>query len=66
MGLFGAAHGWGRRGGAKRLSLTKMCHTYSTMMKLGTFIPYLTKIQKIYKSWNTPLNFYQKSANFAI
>ena len=28
-------------GGAKR---PKICHTYSTMMKLGTVIPYLKKI----------------------
>ena len=28
--------------------LPKTCHTYSTMMKLGTFITYLKKIQKKY------------------
>ena len=33
------------------------CHTYPTMMKLGTVIPYLNKIQKIYKSRDTPLEF---------
>ena len=26
--------------------LSKICHTYPTMMKLGTIIPYLKKIQK--------------------
>ena len=41
--------------GAKRLTpLFKICHTYpTTMMKLGTVIPYLKKIQKIYKSFDT-------------
>ena len=34
----------------------KICHTYLTMMKLGTVIPYLKKIQKIYKSRDTPLS----------
>ena len=29
--------------------LPKICHTYPTMMKLGTVIPYLKKIQKIYQ-----------------
>ena len=54
MGLFGAAHGWG---GAKRLPLPKVCHTYHTMMKYGTVIPYLKKTQKIYESRDTPLEF---------
>ena len=40
MGFFGAAHGWRGQG-------AKMCHTYPTMMKLGTVIPYLRKIKKI-------------------
>ena len=34
----------------------KICHTYPTMMKLGTIIPYL-KIQKINKSRDTILEF---------
>ena len=38
MSLFGAAHGWW---GAKRLPLPKISHTYPTMTKLGTAIPYL-------------------------
>ena len=54
MGIFGAAHGWG---GAKRSPLLKLCHTYRTMMKLGTVIPYLKKIQKIYESRDTPPEF---------
>ena len=45
MGIFGAAHGWG--GG----------HIYPTMMILGTVIPYLKKIQKIYESHDTPPEF---------
>ena len=43
--------GWGGRG-AKRL---KICHTYPSSMKPGTVIPYLKKIQKIYKSRDKPL-----------
>ena len=31
--------------------------TYPTVMKLGTVIPYLTKIQKMYKSRETSLEF---------
>ena len=54
MDSFGAAHKWG---GAKRLPLPKTCHTYPAMMKLGTVIPYLTEIQKIYESRDTPLEF---------
>ena len=51
-GPFGAAHGYR---GAKRSSLSKICHTYLTLMKLGTGIPYLKKIQKAHKSCDTPL-----------
>ena len=42
MGLFGAAQRWE----VKRLPFPKICHTYPTMMKLGTVIPYLKEIQK--------------------
>ena len=45
MGIFRAAHGW-RGWGAKGLPLPKIYHTHPTMTKLGTFIPYLKKIQK--------------------
>ena len=38
-------------------SLPKICHTYPTMMKLGKVIPYQKKIQKIYESSDTPLEF---------
>ena len=51
-GLF---RGWG--GGQKRPPLPKIRHTYPTMMKLGTAIPYVRKIQKIYKSRDTFLEF---------
>ena len=54
MDLFGAAHGWR---GLKRPSLSKTCHTYLTLMKLGTVIPYLKKTQKIHKLRDTPLQF---------
>ena len=54
MGFFGAAHGWG---GAFLAPLPKIPHTYPTMMKLDTVIPYLRKIQKVYKSRGTSLEF---------
>ena len=37
--------------------LPKTCHTYPAMMKLGTVITYLKKIQKLNKSRETPLDF---------
>ena len=54
MGFFGAAHGWG---GPFWSPLPKIRHTYPTMMKLGTVIPYLRKIQKMYKSRDKSLGF---------
>ena len=51
MGIFGAAHGWGE---GKKAHLPKICQTYPIMMKLGTVIPYLKKIQKLYESRGTP------------
>ena len=36
--------------GGKKAPLPKICHRYPAMMKLGTVIPYLKKIQKIYES----------------
>ena len=56
MGFFGAAHGWEKKGG-KKAPLPKICRTYAIMMKLGTFIPHPKKIQKIYESRDTPLDF---------
>ena len=54
MGFFEAAHGWR---GAFWPPLPKICHTYPTLMKLGTGIPYLRKTQKIYKSRDTSFEF---------
>ena len=54
MAIFRAAHGWG----AKRPALPKLCHTYPAMMKLGTVIPYLKMIQKIYESRDTTPEIY--------
>ena len=53
MGIFGAAHGWGRQKGP----FPKICHTYPIIMKLGTVIPYLKAIEKIYESRDTPPEF---------
>ena len=51
MGLFGAAHGWGR---SKKAPLPKISHTLSTMMKLGSYtLP--KENPKIYKSHDTSL-----------
>ena len=69
MGIFGAAHGWGW---AKPPPLPKIFHIYPAMMKLGTVIPYLKKIQRIYESRDTHLSsagisiFHRKSADFVI
>ena len=58
MGIFEAGHGWGGGGGQKKpLPSSKICRIYPTMMKLGTVIPYLKKIQKIYESRDTPPEF---------
>ena len=56
MSLFGAAHGL--EGTLKRLhliSLKSITHI-PTMVKLGTAIPYLKKIQTTYKSHDTPID----------
>ena len=58
MGFFGAAQGWGDGGvggGTKKALLPKIYHTYPTMMKLGTEIPYLQKIQKYMNHLTHPL-----------
>ena len=34
----------------KKVPLSKICHTYAKIVKLGTNTPYLKTIQKIYKS----------------
>ena len=38
-------------------ALSKICHTYPTLMKLGTVTAYLKKIQKTHKSRDKPLEF---------
>ena len=53
MGLFGAAHRWV----GQRHPLSKICHTYPTMTKLGTVILYLKKVERIYESRDTALEF---------
>ena len=40
--------------GAKRPRFPKICHTYPTIMKLCTVIPYLKKIQKFMNTSQTP------------
>ena len=47
----------GGGGGCKKATLPKICHTYPKMMKVGTVVPYLKKIQKICKSRDTLLKF---------
>ena len=56
MGIFGAAHRFVEGGGAKMIPLPKIFHTYSTMMKFGTVIPYIKKIQKVYESCDIPIS----------
>ena len=51
MGFLGAAHGW------EGSPLPKICHTSTTMMTLGTVIPYLREIQKVYESRDILLEF---------
>ena len=69
----GPTWGWSRIGeGQKAPTFPKICNTYPAMLKLGTVIPFLKKIQKIYESSNTALEFccisifHRKSGSFAI
>ena len=62
--------GCSRNGG--RHPLPKLCHTYTTKMRLGTVIPFLKKTQKylnhvthLLSSANISI-FHRKSASFAI
>ena len=62
MGLLADGQGVGGGGGVdgvgKKAPLPKICHIYPRlMMKRGIVIPYLKKIQKIYKSRDTFLEF---------
>ena len=54
---YGLFRGCSRTGAPKKALLPKICHTYPTMMKLGTVILYPKKIQKIYESRDAPLAF---------
>ena len=56
MDFFGTVHGW-RRGAKSPPLLPKICLTYPTIMKLGTVIPYLKTIQKLYESRDKHLEF---------
>ena len=52
----------------KKAPVFKICHTYPTIMKVGTVIPYLKKIRKIY-NYVTHLSSFadiRKSVVFAI
>ena len=53
-GLFMAAHDRGR---GKKTFFPKIFQIYSTMVKLGTVIPYLKKMQQIFKSRGMFLEF---------
>ena len=62
MVVFGTAHGWEGeicvadfREGGLFAPLPKICHTYPTMMKLGTVLMYLKDVEKLYQSHDTPL-----------
>ena len=61
MGFLRATYGCR---GPKRYSIHKIRHTYPTMMKLGTVIPFLKKIQKIYQSRDKSLEFYLRQHFF--
>ena len=54
MDVVGASHRWAQ---GKKVFLPKICHTYPEVMKLGTVIPSLDKIKKIYESCDTHLDF---------
>ena len=54
MGLFGAAHEWGK---GKKTPIPKFSHTYPTMMRLGAVKPCQEKIQNKYKWRDTRLEF---------
>ena len=43
----GSFWGYSRMEGGQKGPLPKICHIYPTMMRLGTVIPYLKKIQNL-------------------
>ena len=54
MAIFRAVHEWV---GVKKAPLPNICHTYPAVLKLDTVILYLRKIQEVYESRDTPLEF---------
>ena len=50
-------------GGSKNGSLSKICRTYPTMMRLGTVIPYPKRIHelRVYESRDTPIEVFDIS-----
>ena len=56
MGLLTESGGGGQSG--KKSPLPKICLTYPAIMKLGTVLTYLKKIQKLYESRDTALEFF--------
>ena len=58
-------------GGDRKAPIPKICHTYPTMMKLGTVVPPKEDSKNIWIMWHilwvllTSAFFHQKSANFA-
>ena len=55
MELLGATQGCGGGGGGVKKARPKISHTYPTLIKLGTVIPSIKKIQKICESRDTHL-----------
>ena len=41
----------------QKAPLPENCHTYPTVMKIATVVPYLEKFQKLYESRDTPFEF---------
>ena len=54
MDIFGLLTDRGGGGGGQKGPSSLKSDTYPTMMKLGTVIAYLEKIQKTYESSETP------------
>ena len=67
--LWGCSQTWEGQQGP---SFSKICHTYTTMMKIGTALPYLKKNKKYMNHLKRPLKsadisaFYRKLPNFPI
>ena len=57
MGHFWASHDRGRRWEGLKGTPSLKSDTHPTMMKLGTVVPNLKKIKKVYETRNAPLKF---------